>query len=151
MEYSEKVKEYIGKTRRYNRNDKLVTVATFGLGALALVGGLAGVIVSVVNDDYTYFSLFAVIAFVVPIALFIGYIIWEWVLGSKSHDKFIQSLKDSGLSAEELLQVGKATKTDLFSLALYIRCVEELNMDGVPEWCARDGVMPELPKTSSEN
>ena len=53
-----------------------------------------------------------------------------------------QMVKDNSLTADEVMKLVKEMGVDLFSLALEVRCINELGLPGVPEWCARDGVLP---------
>lgn len=53
-----------------------------------------------------------------------------------------QMVKDNFLTADDVLKLGKEIGIDLFSVALEVRCLKELGLAGVPEWCTRDGVLP---------
>ena len=56
--------------------------------------------------------------------------------------KFKQMVKDNIMTADDVLKLGKEMGIDLFNLAVEVRCIKELGLEGVPEWCARDGVLP---------
>lgn len=56
--------------------------------------------------------------------------------------KFNQMVKETLMTADDVMKLGKEIGVDLFPLALDIRCLNELGVAGVPEWCARDGILP---------
>ena len=60
----------------------------------------------------------------------------------KYGEKKIKELINSNLSADEIMEFGKRLRTDLFSVAIEKRC-KELGLEGVPEWCVRDGILPQ--------
>lgn len=49
---------------------------------------------------------------------------------------------DSNVPAEEILELGRENKIDLINVAIKARCMNELGLQGVPEWCARDQILP---------
>ena len=52
------------------------------------------------------------------------------------------ALFDSNVPAEEILELGRENKIDLINVAIKARCMNELGLRGVPEWCARDQILP---------
>lgn len=137
------VQKYIGVCRRYVMSNRIIRGVCIAVCIIAFWGGMAGIICCVANNNYRYFSLFASISLAVPIVILVGYFIWLATGSSKRQEKFRKMLYDSNLSAEEVLQIGKAVGMDLFAIALDIRCKKELKLPGVPQWCARDGVLPD--------
>ena len=143
MSKSEEVQRYIAICHRYKMMGKITKIAVIAVSAVAFIGGMAGIIRSAVNEDYSSFSFYVVMGVVFPIVLLIGYVIWLATSDIKRHNKFLANLYDSNLSADEVLQIGEKAGMNLFSVAADIRCKKELKMKGVPEWCARDGVLPD--------
>lgn len=69
------------------------------------------------------------------------YMIFHITGNDKKRKALDMELENSTLTADEILQLGKEVKTDLFGIALSKR-VKELGLERVPEWCVRDGVLP---------
>lgn len=142
MDRSEEVKQYSDFCHRYVRTEKIVRVVVITVCAVSFLGGMAGIVYSVINNSFDHLFLFGGLASILPLVLAIGYFILLATYGVKRYDRFIAKLYDSNMSADAVLQLGKETGLDLFSLALQIRCIKELKMTGIPEWCFKDGVLP---------
>lgn len=142
MDDNKEFQKYITLCNSYIRAEKVFKVVSVILAVASFLGGLTGVIISSVNNDFSRFSLFCILM-LVPLLLFIIYLIRLFTVSGRKYNQLILSLRESELSAEEILQIGKETGLDLFSVALEIRCKKELKMKSIPEWCVRDGVLPE--------
>ena len=136
------MQKYRNLCRKYLLTGRIVRTSVIGVCVISVLAGVAGIIISAIKNDFSNMSLYGVLL-IIPIALLIGYFIWFAAFDPKRYDRLIATLYDSELSADEVLQIGNEVGIDLFSLALKIRCLKELKMKGVPEWCARDGVLPE--------
>lgn len=143
MNTREEVQKYTNLCHRYQKTNRTIRIVIIIVCVVSFLGGIAELIYSAVKNDFSKLYLFGIFSLIIPIVLFIGYLIWLATSGSKRHDQFIARLYDSNLSAEEVLQIGNTVGMNLFSLALEIRCIKELKLSGVPEWCARDGVLPD--------
>lgn len=142
MDDNKEFQKYITLCNSYIRAEKVFKVVSVILAVASFLGGLTGVIISSVNNDFSRFSSFCILM-LVPILLFFTYLIRLFTVSGRKYNQLILSLRESEFSAEEILQIGKETGLDLFSVALEIRCIKELKMESIPEWCVRDGVLPE--------
>ena len=134
------MEEVTSKIRKILRIKKLRNVCFSSLTVLLIIIGIVGMIVTSVRGEFNYLPLFCVIGVVLPIALLIISIIWLMKFDNGS-ERIEKILLESKLSADEIMSIGKKFNIDLFSLALTVRC-KELGLSSVPEWCARDGVLP---------
>lgn len=142
MDENKEFQKYITLCNSYIRAEKAFKVVSVILAVASFLGGLTGVIISSVNNDFSRFSLFCILM-LVPLLLFFIYLIRLFTVSGRKYNQLILSLRESELSAEEILQIDKETGLDLFSVALEIRCKKELKMKSIPEWCVSDGVLPE--------
>jgi len=118
------------------------------LGILSVVGGMvisffAGIAGIIMFDSPVMLILSVAVIVGVPVLCFKLYFAF-----SKRKDKKIEELRkmifDNVNTADEVLKLGKENDIDLFSIAMEVRCFKELGLNGVPEWAARDGVLPPL-------
>lgn len=143
MEEKKEFQKYITLCNSYIRTEKIFKLVTIIVAVASFLGGLTGVIISSVTNDFSKLSLFCIMMVVVPLLLYFCYLIWLFTASGRKYNQLILGLRESKLSAEEILHLGKETGLDLFSVALEIRCIKELKMKSIPEWCVRDGVLPE--------
>lgn len=129
--------------RQFNRRRKLrkflyITIAI--LDILAIIAGFVLLIVFAMQGN----QLANVFGGISGGLFVISLIVFFVVLFRK--DKLIEQLysdiETGDFTAEEILQIGAKTKINLFNMALVKRC-KELGLKSVPEWCVRDGVLPE--------
>lgn len=144
MDTSKEVQRYMDLCHRYVVVGKAVRITVVIACLVSFLGGITGIIISVIKNNFSSIYLFGPVSLFIPIVLMVGYFIWLATADLKRRDKFVSSLYNSDLSAEEVLIIGKKEDLDLFSIALDIRCRKELKLNGVPEWCARDGVLPNM-------
>lgn len=131
------------KYKKYLRNVRNERIFVILISSLSFIGGLVGIIIQIVRDDYDYFSLCCIIAFVVPVVLASMYFVWLATGDIKRYEGIQRELFESTLSSDEIMKIGETLNVDLFSVALDVRCLKELNMDRVPEWCFRDRILPD--------
>ena len=121
---------------------KIFIIGYFSLAAILFLGGFVGLIISGIRNMDFLLSLSLILGFGGPVLMWILYIAciqWLWdkkIAGRK------KELINSNLSADEIMEFGKRLRTDLFSVAIEKRC-KELGLEGVPEWCVRDGILPQ--------
>ena len=113
----------------------------FGLMALAFLSGLTGVIVCGAKNIDTMLSLFAVLGFVLPIVVWVVYLVAIASGKDKAREKLDSELMESNLSADEVMEIGDKLKFDLFGVAA-VKRAKELGIDHLPEGCLRDGILP---------
>lgn len=113
----------------------------FGLMALAFLSGLTGVIVCGAKNIDTMLSLFAVLGFVLPIVMWVVYLVAIASGKDKAREKLDSELMESNLSADEVMEIGDKLKFDLFGVAA-VKRAKELGIDHLPEGCLRDGILP---------
>lgn len=145
MAADNEMEKYKGLCARYKWTDKFIRISVIAISILSLFSGIAVIINSAIKNDFSHLYLFIILSLVLPIALWVGYLIWLVAFDIKRRDKFMARIYESGLSADEVMQIGNEVGMDLFSVALNIRCIKELKMTSIPEWCARDEVLPEKP------
>lgn len=135
------MEEFIRKYRKFIFVRRLFYIVCFGIMAVAFLGGLAGVVICSVKNDFSKFSLCMVIALVVPIVLWILFLISIARGKEKKRAVLDKELEESSLTADEVMKLGETVKLNLFNVAATKRC-RELGLDEVPEWVVRDGVLP---------
>lgn len=132
---------FIKKYKKLLTRKKILTIGWFALMALALLGGLTGIIIGGARNNDSIFTLSIQLGLILPVAMWVAYLIFLVASKDKKRKALDLELENSALSAEEILQLGTALKIDLFGVALNKR-VKELGLAYVPEWCVRDDVLP---------
>ena len=102
---------------------------------------MIAIILSEVNINIVLLSLIIISFFAIPVATLISFISIQQV----TYKKFValeKELFNSKVLADDILKFGKENGIDLFSVALDARCLHELGLIGVPEWCARNSELP---------
>ena len=135
------MESYIKKCRKALKRKKFISVSLVVLMLGTFIAGLVGIISTAVQDDYTYITLYAVITIAGPLVFLALTFVWMFT-GSNVEEKINKELMNGEFSADEIMQIGKELNIYLFGAAAWVRCTKELGMDGVPEWVARDGVLP---------
>ena len=113
----------------------------FGLMVLAFLTGLTGAIVCCIQNTYTMFSIFMILGLVIPIVMWVVYLITIASGKDKAREKLDSELMESNLSAEEIMEIGDKLKIDLFGIAS-VKRAKELGIDHLPEGCFRDRILP---------
>lgn len=133
--------KYYRKYKKLLIIHKIFIIGYCVIAALAFLGGLVGIIISAIRNIDSLIAMCGILTLVVPIVMLILYLVcFQW-LWDKRYDRMDSELCSSNLSSNEILELGKKLKRDLFSVAVDKRC-KELGMESVPEWCVRDGVLP---------
>lgn len=135
------MEEFKQKYKRLIRKKKLLTISYFAIIGLSFLIGLTGIIVVSVKNHFELLTLFILLAIAVPAALWLIYLICLLAVKEKKREALNSELENSNLSADDIMQMGQELKIDLFGVALSKRC-KELGIEGAPEWCVRDGVLP---------
>lgn len=135
------MEEYKQKYKRLIRRKKLFTIGFFAIIGLSFISGLTGIIVVSVKNHFELLTLFVLLAIAVPAALWLIYLICLLAVKEKKRGALDLELESSNISADDIMQLGQELKIDLFGVALSKRC-KELGIEGAPEWCVRDGVLP---------
>ena len=104
MDKNKEFQKYITLCNSYIRAEKVFNVVSVILAAASFLGGLTGVIISSVNNDFSRFSLFCILM-LVPLLLFSIYLIRLFTVSGRKYNQLILSLRESELSAEEMLQI----------------------------------------------
>lgn len=113
----------------------------YGLMALAFITGLVGMIVCDAKNIDKMISFFAVLGFVLPIVMWVAYLVAIASGKDKAKDKLDSELLESNLSADEVMEIGDKLKLDLFGVAA-VKRAKELGIEHLPEGCIRDGILP---------
>lgn len=127
--------------KKYRRNVKYnwVAVVTFlAIHSLAILLGIVGIACA---ETGTGRVIFCFILIGIPALAIFGFIKFERA-SKELKEKFEQMIKGSSMTADDVMKLGEELEISLFGLAVDIRCIKELGLPGVPEWCARDGVLP---------
>ncbi len=133
--------KYYRKYRNLIVIHKTFIIGYCAIAALSFLGGLVGIIICAIRNLDSLITVCVILTLVVPIVMLILYLVcFQW-LWDKRYDRLNSELRSSSLSANEILELGKKLKRDLFSVAVDKRC-KELGLESVPEWCVRDGVLP---------
>lgn len=135
------MEEFKQKYKRLIRRKKLLTIGYFAIIGLSFLAGLTGIIVVSVKNHFELLTLFVLLAIAVPAALWLIYLICLLAVKEKKREALDSELENSNISADDIMQMGQELKIDLFGVALSKRC-KELGIEGAPEWCVRDGVLP---------
>ena len=109
---------------------------------LSLILSMTGFAVGAVGHLDWLMNLSGLAVFVCPFGLFFLFFFVQRGAGKKL-DTLNKELFESKMLAEDILTLGREQGIDLFDVALEARCIHELGMKGVPEWCFRDGILPE--------
>lgn len=113
----------------------------FGLMVLAFITGLTGIIVCAAKNIDKMISLFAVLGLVLPIVMWVVYLVAILLRKDKAREKLDSELLESNLSADEVMEIGEKYKFDLFGVAA-VKRAKELGIDHLPEGCLRDRILP---------
>ena len=135
--------------KRYKRlklKKKAFICIFFGLMALAFLTGIIGVIVCCIKNIDSMFSFFMILGFVVPVVMWVAYLIAIIPGKDKARDKLDAELMESNLTADEVMAIGDKLKLDLFGVAS-VKRAKELGIAHLPEGCLRDRILP----TKEEN
>ena len=108
---------------------------------LEVILGVIGIVMSA-NSHNGFLLNWAMISFfVIPFAtIFVFTIPLRNAIKKKT--ALEKALVDSKMLADDILELGKENGIDLFNVALEARCLHELGLIGVPEWCVRDSELP---------
>lgn len=134
--------KYTKAFKRVHIIHKIFIIGYFSLAAILFLGGFVGLIISGIRNMDFLLSLSLILGLGGPVLMWILYIACIQWLWDKRIDRQKRDLLNSSLSAGEILEFGRRLNTDLFSAALDKRC-KELGLEGVPEWCVRDGILPQ--------
>ena len=129
------------KYKRLRLKKRAFICIFFGLMALAFLTGLTGVIVCAVKNIEAMISFFVVLGLVLPIVMWVAYLVAIASGKDKAKDKLDAELMESNLSADEIMEIGEKCKFDLFGVAA-VKRAKELGIDHLPEGCLRDGILP---------
>lgn len=135
------MEQFEKKYKRLKLKKKTFICIYFGLMALAFITGLTGMIVCDAKNIETMISFFAVMGLVLPIVMWVAYLIAIASGKNKEKEKLDSELLESNLSADEVMEIGDKLKIDLFGVAS-IKRAKELEIDNLPEGCLRDRILP---------
>lgn len=102
--------------------------------------GFTGVIICCMKNIESKFSFFAILGFVVPIVMWVVFLISIISGKDKAREKLDAELMESNLTASEIMEIGDRLKIDLFGVAS-IKRAKELGIDHLPEGCLRDRIL----------
>ena len=135
------MEQFEKKYKRLKLRKKTLLCILFGLMALAFITGLTGVIVCAAKNIDSMFSLFMIVGFVLPIVMWVAFLVVIAPGKDKAKEKLDSELMESNLSADEIMEIGEKCKFDLFGVAA-VKRAKELGIDHLPEGCLRDGILP---------
>ncbi len=135
------MEEFEKKYKKLKLKKKALLCIFFGLMVLAFLTGFTGVIVCAVKKIETMFSLFMILGFVLPIVMWVVFLVATALGKDKAREKLDAELMGSTLSADEIMEMGDKLKFDLFGVAS-VKRAKELGIDHLPEGCIRDRVLP---------
>lgn len=130
--------------KRYKRlklKKKAFVCIYFGLMALAFITGFIGVIICGAKNIDSMFTFFAILGFVLPIVMWVVFLVSIVSGKDKAREKLDSELMESSLTADEVMEIGDKLKIDLFGVAS-IKRAKELGIDHLPEGCLRDRILP---------
>lgn len=107
-----------------------------------MVLGVIGIVISAGTQIGWLLNLVMISFFAFPI-ITIFFFFFTQNIAYKKLKALEKELFTSKVPADDILKFGKENGIDLFNVALDARCIHELGMKGVPEWCARDSVLPD--------
>lgn len=135
------MEQFEKKYKGLRKKKKAFIFIFFGLMVLAFITGLTGMVVYNGKNADRMINFFAVLGFVLPIVMWVAYLIAIAPGKNKAKDKLDAELMESNLSADEVMEIGKKTGFDLFGVAS-VKRAKELGIDHLPEGCLRDGILP---------
>lgn len=135
------MEQFEKKYKRLKLRRKTLLCIFFGLMALVFITGLTGVIVCAAKNIDRMFSFFMIVGFVLPIVMWVAFLVVIAPGKDKAKEKLDSELMESNLSADEIMEIGEKCKFDLFGVAA-VKRAKELGIDHLPEGCLRDGILP---------
>ncbi len=134
--------KYLTEYKKAETANRIWFKLTIPLYVLSLLLGATGIVIGAVRHMDWLLNLSGISVFVLPcIPIFFVFITHR--TASRKMEALKKALFESKTLAEDILTLGKENGIDLFGVALEARCFHELGLKGVPEWCARDGMLPE--------
>lgn len=88
-----------------------------------------------------FMSFWGILYFALPLITITVFLVIAF-RKDKLKEQLYADLEEGHFSAEEILLIGDKIRVNLFDAALRKRC-NELGLSTVPEWCVRDGVLPD--------
>ncbi len=135
------MENFLKKYKRLKFRKKAFIITYFSLMFLLFITGLIGVCVCGIKNIGSPITFFAIMGFVLPIVMWIVYLIATMTGKDSARDKLDEELKESDLTADEVMNLGDELKIDLFGIAA-IKRAKELGIDHLPEGCLRDRILP---------
>lgn len=134
------MEQFEKKYKRLKIKNKAFICAYFGLIVVTFLTGFTGVIICCMKNIESKFSFFAILGFVVPIVMWVVFLISIISGKDKAREKLDAELMESNLTASEIMEIGDRLKIDLFGVAS-IKRAKELGIDHLPEGCLRDRIL----------
>ncbi len=135
------MEQFEKKYKRLKLKKKALICTYFGLMALAFLTGLTGIIICGIKNTDAKFSFFMILALVLPIVMWVLFLIAIIPGKDKAREKMDAELMESNLSSDEVMEIGDRLKLDLFGVAA-VKRAKELGIDHLPEGCFRDRILP---------
>lgn len=130
------IREYNTRVRRRKVLHTILVTADI----LAIITSLVLFIVFAVQES-ELMNLFGGLFLALPLISLIIFFVNAF-RKDKLREKLYNDVENGNFSAEEILILGDKINVNLFDIALRVRC-RELGLSSIPEWCVRDGVLPE--------
>ena len=129
--------------RKYNRKlkrRKAIRVLLLAVDAVLILASLVFfVVLGAKGNDFM--SFWGILYFALPLITITVFLVIAF-RKDKLKEQLYADLEEGHFSAEEILLIGEKIRVNLFDAALRKRC-DELGLSAVPEWCVRDGVLPD--------
>ena len=133
--------KYLEEYKKAAFVERVYRKLTLPLLIVGIILGVIGIVVSSGNSNGFGLSLTIILMFAFPFITIIFFFFTQNI-ANKKLKALEKELFTSKVLADDILKFGKENGLDLFSVALDARCIHELGLKGVPEWCFRDSVLP---------